>query len=103
MINIKVSGSVYHMEMEIKGHAGYAEPGKDIVCAGVSAIAFTLCGYLLEVDAKARTEIDEKTGHMHIKTEENNSLIRNAFEMAEVGLAQIAQAYPEHVTIEKFF
>lgn len=27
--------------ISIQGHAGYAEPGKDIVCAGVSAILQT--------------------------------------------------------------
>ena len=28
--------------IEISGHAGYAEPGKDIVCAGVTALTQTL-------------------------------------------------------------
>ena len=28
--------------IEISGHAGYAEPGKDIVCAGVTALMQTL-------------------------------------------------------------
>ena len=28
--------------IEIFGHAGYAEPGKDIVCAGVTALTQTL-------------------------------------------------------------
>ena len=29
-------------EIIIFGHAGYAEPGKDIVCAGVTALTETL-------------------------------------------------------------
>lgn len=29
-------------KITITGHAGYAEPGKDIVCAGVSALVQTL-------------------------------------------------------------
>ncbi|MDB8682165.1 ribosomal-processing cysteine protease Prp, partial [[Ruminococcus] gnavus] len=28
--------------IEIFGHAGYADPGKDIVCAGVTALTQTL-------------------------------------------------------------
>ena len=28
--------------IEISGHAGYAEPGKDIVCAAVTALTQTL-------------------------------------------------------------
>lgn len=33
---------------EISGHAGYAESGSDIICAAVSAVAYTAIGYFSE-------------------------------------------------------
>lgn len=30
---------------EIKGHAGYANRGKDIICSAISAIGYTAIGY----------------------------------------------------------
>lgn len=34
--------SISYDEIKISGHAGYAEIGKDIVCAGVSVLVYTL-------------------------------------------------------------
>ncbi|MFR7761634.1 MAG: ribosomal-processing cysteine protease Prp [Eubacterium sp.] len=39
--------------LDVKGHAGYDKPGKDIVCAAVSILIFTFC----EVN-KGRLEIE---------------------------------------------
>lgn len=39
MINIKVNQSSGNMVIEIKGHANFDKHGRDIVCAGISAIA----------------------------------------------------------------
>lgn len=38
MIEIVINHKNTHCEIEIKGHANYAEKGKDIVCASVSSI-----------------------------------------------------------------
>lgn len=37
-------------KVDIKGHAGYADPGKDIVCAGVSTLALTLIEFLRQME-----------------------------------------------------
>ena len=36
-------------EITVEGHAGYDKPGKDIVCAGISAITTTLIATLEEI------------------------------------------------------
>ncbi len=44
LVNVKnVKG--YITEFEIKGHAGYAKSGQDIICAAASAISYTALGY----------------------------------------------------------
>lgn len=34
----------------VYGHAGYAEAGNDIVCAGISTLTFTLMNYIGQYD-----------------------------------------------------
>ncbi len=41
MITVTVTLSEEEMQVKVSGHADYAEKGKDIVCAGVSAIVQT--------------------------------------------------------------
>lgn len=44
MINIRIGYSEdgKRMILSMDGHAGYAEPGKDIVCAGATMLAYAL-------------------------------------------------------------
>ena len=46
MIKIEVSD----LQLTIKGHSGYAEHGKDIVCAGISALIPALVNSLIMLD-----------------------------------------------------
>ena len=46
MIEIKVSNN----QVTLEGHSGYAEHGKDIVCAGISALIPALVNSLIMLD-----------------------------------------------------
>lgn len=48
-ICLKRDNEGFIQEFSITGHAGYAKRGKDIVCAGVSAIAYTTLAALKEI------------------------------------------------------
>ena len=87
--------------LTISGHAGYAEQGKDIVCAGVSAIAYTLLGYLEDIGVDVLSDIKPKKGYMRILSRTRNKTVRDAFKMAQTGLLQIERAFPEYVSIKK--
>ncbi len=50
---------------ELRGHAGFAEAGSDIVCAAVSSAAYMTANTLTEVAALACT-VTEKDGHMKL-------------------------------------
>ena len=57
----KTHGSV--TKVECKGHAGYAEEGEDIVCAGISSIVQTaLLGLLTVAKIDVAFHRDEKNG-----------------------------------------
>lgn len=88
-------------ELTISGHAGYAEHGQDIVCAGVSAIAFALLGYLEECEDEVE-ELDGpivECGSIYVSCKGKPN-IANAFHMAVCGLKQIADSYADYVDIQ---
>ena len=101
MIKIRYSKGenlAYH-HLLIRGHAQAAPSGHDIVCAGVSAIAFALLAYL-EQNAEHDTYPPEiEPGTMDIFVVQDDEGIRAAFEMAILGLEQIANHYPQYVEI----
>jgi len=68
------------------GHSNFAEDGKDIICASVSALMQTLelCGNSLKRKGYMRVETKDKYGMF---------LIAN-------GLKLIAEAYPKYVEIK---
>ena len=87
--------------LRISGHAGYAEVGKDIVCAGVSAIAFALLGYLENIDKTVVSDIKDEEGYICIVSNSIDKRVEAAFDMALLGLRQLELAYPDHINVKK--
>lgn len=99
MISIKASHKGARCRLSIRGHAGY-HPGCDIVCAGVSAIAFALLGWLSNnpesITETRRSQWSEGSVELDILGDKG---LRTAFQMAVIGLWQIAGQYPDNVQI----
>lgn len=84
----------------VLGHANYAEYGKDIVCAGVSALVQALIGWIEENHYRAECiSVDPHEGKVIISCEGGED-IASVFYMASIGLMQIADSYPDHVQID---
>ena len=87
-----------HMLM-LSGHAGYAQEGADIVCAGISAVTYTLMGYLENLKAEGAQVISRQdSGDVTIVCLRHQNA-DTAFEMAMIGYMQIAKKYPDNLTI----
>lgn len=86
-------------ELKVEGHAYYDECGKDIVCAGVSAITQALAGYIENADLDFDMQQSPEGGYMYLCAFDINEAANAAFEMALIGLLQIEMAYPKHVTV----
>lgn len=86
----------------IKGHAGYSGIGTDIVCAAVSAIAYTALGGLEELAGiKGYSEAE---GYMEITLPDNLAQEEKytawvILETAVIGFEQIQYKYSDHVKI----
>ena len=93
-----VEGNTY--TLVVLGHANYAEYGKDIVCAGASSLVQALIGYLENNDCRAEfISVDDKDGEVIISCDGGEE-IAAVFNMASIGLEQIAFSYPDHVQID---
>lgn len=95
LIAVKVSQG----RIEIDGHAGYAEAGKDIVCAAVSILAQNL---ICSLEGLTKDSIRSQAGRGHINIEfgnlsEQGSLLVDSF---FIGICAVANAYgPNYVRI----
>ncbi len=92
-----VSGNICGFECE--GHAGYDEYGKDIVCAGVSALVLTCINsmeMLLGVSFESST--DEETGSVSLRLqEEPSSEAEILMESMLLGIEMIAENYKNRI------
>ena len=96
------------LTLEISGHAGYDEIGKDIVCAGASMLADALAGVLQEAQERGRVKADWKQvgGKLTIRADPNLGAlneIKAYFRMCCKGLKMLHEQYPKNVEIKEVF
>jgi len=104
MINVSIEyrrGFIYSFTVE--GHAGYAQKGTDIYCAGVSAVCQTaLAGLLHHLKQKPAYQLSEGfmlcslADNMDGKDKEAAQIILKTM---ETGLTEMQRAYKEYLRI----
>ncbi|MBR2481551.1 MAG: ribosomal-processing cysteine protease Prp, partial [Oscillospiraceae bacterium] len=87
-----VRGSDWHA-LTVSGHAGYADRGRDIVCAGVSALSCALAGCIPNPLKKVMRD-----GYLSIECP-RGAHSDSTFQMALTGYRQISWEYPEWVQV----
>jgi uncharacterized protein YsxB (DUF464 family) len=107
MIEVKVwrapEKGIY--KFSIKGHAGYDEYGKDIVCAAVSAISQTAVLGIENIKGiKIRKKIEE--GNLEVEIVEvlkevDKIKLQAILETMLLGLKDIAEEYSDYVKVEE--
>lgn len=103
MTNIEINKSGNEFELILDGHSGYAEHGKDIVCASISTLAFTWINQLREFERQnfaKITEFDMEDGKIFLKFETTKSEVLWAFETIITGFLMLEQNFFKnlHVT-----
>ena len=88
----------------IKGHAGFAEEGRDIICAGVSAIAWTAAEAakrLVKEDKALEPRVIMASGRAEISVDARPNYereVRKIFSYICGGFKRIAEQSPEYVS-----
>lgn len=105
MINVQFEeitasdGTTFYLK--VTGHANYAEHGKDIVCAGVSAITQALESFVENETLECDISESPDGGYSSVYAINGDERIRAAFDMAFIGMIQIEMAHPSFVTVTK--
>lgn len=83
--------------LTMDGHA----TGSETVCAACSAVVYALAGYLANAGAHIE-DVQESTleSGMARLVCRGDACVETAYRMAGIGLAQIAQQYPELVRVD---
>ena len=84
---------MFEHAVHVRGHAGFAGVGQDIVCAAVSTLFFTLAEHL-----SRRTEVEDDigSGYAYLRWEGDGG---EAVEMFRCGVEMIAEQYPDCVEL----
>ena len=100
MIQAKYTKEDNTHNLTVYGHAGYAEKGTDIVCAGVSAIVQALIGWIENNPVYDESiSIDDRNGEVLIECTGGED-VSAVFYLTAIGLEQIANTYPDNVQID---
>ena len=84
---------------QMEGHAGYADPGEDIVCAAVSSAAYMTANTITEI-IKADTEVAVEDGMMFVKVAAGDALrCRDLLTGLKLHLIGIEEQYPDHIQV----
>ena len=83
------------------GHAGYAEEGEDIVCAGISVLTInTINSIEALTDAKFTVDSDENDGSMNFKIQKSTKESTLLLEAMILGLEMMADNYSEYIDLK---
>ena len=90
----------YDHGMMVKGHAEYAEHGKDIVCAAFSALFQTF------VESVSKLTTDELNGNIAagnavIEYRDLSKDSRTLIDSFFIGVEMLAETYPDNVRLTK--
>ena len=101
--------AIYHRSynrLTIEGHANSGEPGHDLVCAGVSALAYTLAanvGHMEEGGQVRDTIVKLEPGHAEISCRVNTrykAIVQTVFQAVIVGVELLAVHNPQYLSFE---
>ena len=91
--------SISTTNIQVDGHAGYAEPGKDIICSAISVLTFNL---IKSIESLTKDKIkyhDDTPGHINIEFENLSEKSKLLIDSFFIGISDVATAYPEYVQI----
>jgi len=89
---------------QVSGHAGYEDAGRDIVCAGVSAIAQTAALGLVS-HLGEQTRWVQETGKLSCQIDNSPSAEEEVASQAilrsmQLGIEALREAYPDFIKVE---
>lgn len=96
--------------LRVKGHAGLAEKGKDIICSSATILAYTLAQNIKGADARGllmyAPKLTLRDGNSIIrcraKDDEAYTELLHTYLVVQTGYQLLAHNYPQYVAVEMF-
>ena len=92
--------------LTVTGHAGAAEPGRDLVCASASILTYTLAANVANMADSGQVRepiIKNDPGDAQISCKPRHNLkatVTLVFDSVCVGFALLAKDYPQYISYE---
>ena len=106
MLKVTIATEGKKLSLRLEGHAGYAEVGKDIVCASASILAYTVAQI---VDIKAHGGCLKEPAVIRLKSGDTEvacvpkdgayDALWDAYDFARLGYFLLAHNYPQYVEL----
>ena len=86
---------------ECSGHSGFARSGKDIVCAGISALTINFVNSVDRLtDGEPEVESDEKSGYLKVTVKGyEDEKVKLLFSSLRLGLNDIQENYSKYLKL----
>lgn len=107
MTTIIIKSDTLINQIELSGHTGYADSGKDIVCAGLTTATFTTINLLDRFNQKFDLVTNEADGYLRLSLDyqESNEELKNLIQVILQNLIDtyegISSDYPKYVKINR--
>jgi uncharacterized protein YsxB (DUF464 family) len=88
------------VSIEMNGHSGYAESGKDIVCAGVSSLVYAAINSFDSIEEQ-RISIDDGMLKLNLRGKKVSDHDQIVLKVMLNGFSMIASQYKKNVKIIK--
>jgi len=98
MTKIEYDSKKNQFKIVADGHSGYAIPGQDIVCSGISTLLQTL---IIHTKNTPNTKVQYQVadGHLSVHVTGNNACAFGEFVVT--GLRAIESQYGEYISVKK--
>ena len=96
---IKVVYNNDFKNLKITGHAGYADQGKDIVCASASSIILSSINLAIEFNSNVKYTDD--LNKIEVVNNTNDSNVTKVFSNMITCLEELERQYPDNIKISK--
>lgn len=108
MVTVSFTNTREVIALRLRGHAGSAEAGRDIICASASLLAYTVAQMARYMESqsklrkapKVKLEEGDAIIAMHPKSDEDYAEALHTYFVAQMGFDLLAHNYPQYVDIK---
>ena len=102
MTTCRIVKETEQASIEVKGHAGYAKHGHDIVCASISTACIVTANLIEKLELGYNIiDLVCDEGYFRLQVKTSDATSKAIFENLEYTLEDISKQYPKYLKMKK--